>query len=331
MLHGPSRTRRAWNLLLALYPLALLGLCAVHARAPQRQGLLAVSQIGVLYLFLPLLVLAPWAWSRHAQLLRWLLIVCGVVFCVRFGPSLVSFPPRTTPNATPVRVLSWNVLYTNVDRLESALLNTPADVVALQECIPRHHAIIGNSAALRERYPYQFLAPQRRGQDTCLFSVYPIMERGSDTAPSLQWARLDLGDGRSLLVVNTHLQSATFRIDGYIPSLYEPSRRDRQITRLRSVIDPLLQRNEPVLLVGDFNTTEHEVAYTEIARGLTDAHRAVGWGTGHSWRPEPSWPFGVIRIDYQWGSPRVVPLHLQTDCTPLGSDHCLVQGDFEVQ
>lgn len=331
MLHGPSRARRAFNLLLALYPLALLGLCAVHALAPQRQGLLAVSQIGVLYVFLPLLLLVPWAWNRHARLLRWLLIVCGVVFLVRFGPSLMSFPQRAVPDATPVRVLSWNVLYSNFDQLEPTLLNTPADVVALQECVPRHHDILANSAALRERYPHQFFAPQRLGHDTCLLSVYPIMERGSDIEPSLQWARLDLGDGDMLMVVNTHLQSATFHVDGYVPTLYEPSIRDRQITRLRAVIDPLLQQNEPVLLVGDFNTTEHEVAYADLARGLTDAHRAVGWGTGHSWRPEPGWPFGVIRIDYQWGSPRVVPMHLQTDCTPHGSDHCLVQGDFAVQ
>jgi endonuclease/exonuclease/phosphatase (EEP) superfamily protein YafD len=86
-----------------------------------------------------------------------------------------------------------------------------------------------------------------------------------------------------------------------------------------------------LLLVGDFNTTEREVAYAELARGLTDAHRAVGWGTGHSWRLRPTWPLGLIRIDYQWGSPRVTPMRLNTDCTPHGSDHCMLTGTFAVQ
>jgi endonuclease/exonuclease/phosphatase (EEP) superfamily protein YafD len=263
--------------------------------------------------------------------MRWSLLACAAVFCLRFGPSLVSLPVPLAPDAATVRVLSWNVLYKNHDQMESALLSASADVVALQECVRPHHSIIQNSAALRERYPYQFLAPRQRGHNTCMLSVYPILAQGSSTGPSLQWTRLDLGGERTLLLVNTHLNSGDFSATGYLPTQYDPSRRDRQIVRLRAVIDPLLLGNEPLLLVGDFNTTEGEVAYNEIARGLTDAHREVGWGTGHSWRLKPSWPFGLIRIDYQWGSSRVTPVRLNTDCTPRGSDHCMLTGTFAVQ
>jgi endonuclease/exonuclease/phosphatase (EEP) superfamily protein YafD len=326
-----SRKRRILDLLFAAYPSALLALSALHVLAPQRGGLLAISQVGALWLFVPLLLLVPWLVLRHTTLLRWSLLACAAVFCLRFGPSLVSLPVPLAPDAATVRVLSWNVLYKNHDQMESALLSASADVVALQECVRPHHSIIQNSAALRERYPYQFLAPRQRGHDTCMLSVYPILAQGSSTGPSLQWTRLDLGGERTLLLVNTHLNSGDFSATGYLPTQYDPSRRDRQIVRLRAVIDPLLLGNEPLLLVGDFNTTEGEVAYNEIARGLTDAHREVGWGTGHSWRLKPSWPFGLIRIDYQWGSSRVTPVRLNTDCTPRGSDHCMLTGTFVVQ
>lgn len=232
----------------------------------------------------------------------------------------------------PPSVLSWNMLYTNDAPVDVALLNAGADVVALQECTPPQMRLLDESTALHARYPYFFFPPKQLGHDTCMLSAHPILAQGSHTDPSLQWARLDLGGGHTLLLLNTHLNSADFSTAaGLIPTRYDASWRDEQIRRLRMVIDPLLQHNEPVLLVGDFNTTEREVAYHEIGRGLIDAHRAVGWGLGHSWHGKPTWPLGLLRIDYQWGSLRVTPLHLTTDCTPHGSDHCMLRGDFAVQ
>jgi len=41
--------------------------------------------------------------------------------------------------------------------------------------------------------------------------------------------------------------------------------------------------------------------------------------------------FGLLRIDYMFTSPNVTPLATSTDCTPRGSDHCIVHGEFEVK
>jgi hypothetical protein len=66
---------------------------------------------------------------------------------------------------------------------------------------------------------------------------------------------------------------------------------------------------------------------------LTDAHRAVGVGLGSSWRPAflmQRCPRGLIRIGYQLSSPGLRPLRITTDCTPRGSDHCLLAAVFDL-
>jgi exonuclease III len=41
--------------------------------------------------------------------------------------------------------------------------------------------------------------------------------------------------------------------------------------------------------------------------------------------------FAVLRIDYMFSSPNVSPLATSVDCTPRGSDHCIVHGEFEIK
>jgi hypothetical protein len=39
----------------------------------------------------------------------------------------------------------------------------------------------------------------------------------------------------------------------------------------------------------------------------------------------------LLRIDYLFSSPNVTPLRMSVDCTPEGSDHCVVRGRFELK
>jgi exonuclease III len=41
-------------------------------------------------------------------------------------------------------------------------------------------------------------------------------------------------------------------------------------------------------------------------------------------------PFGLLRIDYLLSTPDLRPLHASADCTPRGSDHCIVRAEFEL-
>jgi hypothetical protein len=65
---------------------------------------------------------------------------------------------------------------------------------------------------------------------------------------------------------------------------------------------------------------------------LWDAHRDVGQGPGSTWRPSrlEFLPFGILRIDHLLGGPRTRPLSVGEDCTPRGSDHCILMGSIAV-
>ena len=68
-------------------------------------------------------------------------------------------------------------------------------------------------------------------------------------------------------------------------------RRAEQARELRRMIE---QETDPVIVVGDFNSTQHHWVYRHISGSLTDAHRAAGSGFG--WTFPAHRP--LVRIDH---------------------------------
>jgi endonuclease/exonuclease/phosphatase family metal-dependent hydrolase len=237
--------------------------------------------------------------------------------------------------------MSWNLYIDNLqtNTIRTTLKDSNAAIVALQEFTWAHHNAIASDDELTKRYPYRLVVPG--GADgMAILSAYPIREQGQITSPRhphafpILWGRLDIGDNRTVTVVNVHPRPGhlTFLGQTLLPNGFDPTIRDEEVAFVRSFIKPMLERGEHVLLLGDFNLTEREPAYRELTAGMLDAHAEVGFGTGHSWRPDQlmNRNVAVIRIDYLLSSTNVRPTRITTDCTPRGADHCLVQGMFEV-
>lgn len=103
-------------------------------------------------------------------------------------------------------------------------------------------------------------------------------------------------------------------------------------------MDEALGRGERVLLVGDFNITDREPGYAELGQGLRDVFRVSGLGWGHTWglhrepassdAPVESGVLALLRIDYMFAGPGVVPLASRVDCAVPGSDHCALSSSF---
>ncbi len=339
----PSR-RSAVLWLAAAYPVALLVLSLQQVVAPQRNGLLAIGQLLAPHLFLAAFLLVPLALvgrsarsRRSRRALGVALVVLVVVGLARFVPGMVSLPATELPGATQVSVMSWNRQALEGPSTDEvlAVLRASGSIVALQELRFDDAARIEADPTLAERYPYRVLRPHGGTFGMGLLSAHPIVEEGWREDPHTVWARLDMGDGRSLMVVNSHpLPGAIETLAPLpIPVDYQVSDRDAAIERLRAeLVDPLLGDDVPLLLVGDFNTTVREPAFAELAAGLVDVHAAVGLGPGSTWRPDRlEWlPLGLLRIDHVFAGPGIRPRRISTDCTPRGSDHCIVHAVVEM-
>ena len=314
---------------------ATLALALVHVLAPQRAGPLALTQIFAPHLFLLVLLLAiPAALGTRSRPLGLAVLALAVVAVVRVGPSVVSVPALEAPDATRLAVATWNVERGGVSgaRAVSVLAERPATVIALQELTPAVADAIEADPRVRDVYPHRILRPDPGYVGMGLLSTVPLDEIDESRDPAAVWALVRLPDGPAVRVVNAHPFPASFRGVGPVPVGYDPHRRDRSIAAVRAIADASIARGEHVLVLGDFNVTEREPAYDELTAGLHDAHRDVGQGPGFSWRPAPlkGLPLGLVRIDYLLGSRRVRPQSVSTDCTPRGSDHCLVSGIFEL-
>jgi vancomycin resistance protein VanJ len=237
--------------------------------------------------------------------------------------------------------MSWNVFIGNrrYDDFREALLQRPADVVVLQES---DWDGLGEDAGVEQVYPHRLAGQYDLPPGMALLSVYPVMEYGTLDGersvfdiPRLLWARLDLGEGQSVTVVSAHPISP-YKAGRQCATVvcFDPEWRDEQIDAMRSrFIGPLLSSGEPFILAGDFNVTDREPAYTDLSEGLRDTFSEVGEGVGTTWRPTflMEQRLALLRIDYQFSSPNVVPVDAKVDCTPSGSDHCIVTGQYVVR
>jgi vancomycin resistance protein VanJ len=340
----PPRWRRVALVVTALgtiYPTLLLGLSLQQRLVPQRGGPLALAHVLAPFLFLPLALLAPLALLRGTLALRLALAACLVVAGVRFAPPLRLQAPDAAPDAPRVTVLNWNVgrhwrpgpapssaEAAQAARVRPVLAGRPADVVVLEEA---YWGWLRRDPDVARHYPHQQAHTPQASSGLVLLSAFPFLARGVAEVPREErgwprvvWARLDFGAGRTLLVVAAHPEAPA-------PELwYDPAARDALIPHIRAFVDPALARGEPTLLVGDLNVTAREPAYRDLARGLQDVHQHAGRGPGLTWGLDPDlgWRWPLLRIDHMLAGPGVLPLASAVDCTPRGSDHCIVRGRF---
>lgn len=323
------------DLLLALYPLVLVLMTLMALVAPQRVGAAALAQVFAHFLFLPALLIAPFALRRGMFLTRLALTLAAASFLIVYPPA---WPWPARADAGELSLLQWNIYVGAVEppALEQALTQYQPDVVTLQEADLEQLAA---DEALAARYPYHLLAPDETAPSLAILSRYPIVESGVPAAeesvwdmPRVVWARLDLG-GRTALLVNAHpIPPRTFGEECPLLRCYNSGPRDEQIVGLRRLVGELRRPGEPLLLAGDMNVTEREPAYFDLAAGLRDAHRHAGAGFGASWRPGAlRLPLGLIRIDYIFSDALARAVELRTDCGWRSSDHCLLFGRFELE
>lgn len=269
---------------------------------------------------MPALIIALLSKRRRLAGLLFLLILSfGIHYWHLFTSTLSHASAETA--TTELRVMTFNVHYANRHSQDIAhLIRTEdPDIIALQEVTIELGQLL--LPELASDYPY-YLVDNNRGFPRALISRYPLTEDPtSPNIPQTQQATVDTPDG-NVVVWNVHPPPAVGR-RGWEAQQYI----------LSGVAEAITGENEPLIVLGDFNTTAQAENFDLIATQLTDIHQIVGQGFGFTF-PEPaalaSLPWylkpvrlfaPVVRIDHIFINDRFTPLESYVVPAGYGSDH----------
>ena len=271
-----------------------------------------------------------WLWLSVLVPLIWLGSEYGTLFMPADPPAA-----RASVEGEMLRVMTLNTWHESDSEGEFAKFvnQHQPDLIALQEVGSQFNVEL---KALSDEWPYQMRAMAGPRDDVVLLSKFPITSEESDrdwrgcfcAQATIDW------HGQVVRIIVVHIWSPyyDFDTDGLVPRL-----RDFTTAHQNVAYDALLTQvqasREPLIVLGDFNTTERQPGYDRLySAGLEDAHAAVGWGLGHTY-PAPyskfEWlPVSLIRIDHIFYDPSWRAKDVWTQ--PLmGSDHQSVMADLQ--
>lgn len=325
------------------YLAALFGWFVTRAFFGDRWWWLFLLNVIAPYLFLPipLILLSALPGKRiELWLFGCLALLLGLYL---YGGLLIPRLPAAHAAEKAFVVMTSNVLVnqTNGAAVVRSIRESNADVVALQELnVPIIEAIRQNLAG---EYPYQVLSPEDNASGMGVISRYPLQVTNEQLSGHWlgkpQVLQIDL-EGTTIILVNVHCISINLAHDNWQQNLelgvYERERAAEALAGLAS------RRKAPLIVVGDFNTTDQTQAYHIINNTLRDAWREAGFGTGHTF-PGPYAPFGgspsakpaqipvwLARIDYIFYSNEWRILSARNGPENGGSDHRPVIAEFVI-
>lgn len=241
------------------------------------------------------------SWVRSGVVAAVVVLVAATGWLYRPAPAA---PPAAPPGA--VRVVAYNIRMgfgldgrLDLAGLHRALTRTAPDVVVLSE-VDRGWLLNGGHDTLtllarRLRMPYVFAPAADPVWGDAVLSRWPVRSArtrplpalGAPTGAQALGVTLDLGGGRRLAVVATHLQP---------PPDAGPVVQARAVAAFATGY----AAGRPLVLAGDLNTQPGEPAFVEFTRaGLVDALAAA--------RPLPTSPADHPReqIDHVFVSPGI--------------------------
>lgn len=192
---------------------------------------------------------------------------------------------------TPFKILSLNAYWYNTrpERVAELVLAESPDVVVLQELREAQGEIVNR--LLRDAYPYRLICAGREGCDGAIFARRPWLQahtvtRGEEAPPSTS-ALFDIGNGRRLRVIGTHM--------------WNPRNPRRQLREIEWLGSELGRIGDLKIVAGDFNLTPWSFALSRFERR---AGVVRGDGIAGSWRASRYLP-AIFPIDHVFASPEI--------------------------
>lgn len=257
------------------------------------------------------------------QVLALILLLPTLLVSWTYVPLFMPDPPAALAADSSLKVMSYNVWSKNPDLAQAVSLikKEQPDILLLQEDY-RHISPILHPQ-LSNLYPEgQTYIAYEPGIGQAVISRYPVTpQEVSYKKGRTQKVRVDTPAG-PIAVWNVHPHAPIDWLGHY-----------RQLTAL---VDDIAQVKGPLIVGGDFNTTDQSETYQLVDRHLHNAHWEAGWGFGFTFpahRPQfKRVPIltAVVRIDHIFYSDHFSVSAAQTLSSAGGSDHLPVTATLDL-
>lgn len=229
--------------------------------------------------------------------------------------------PQPEGAGMPLRVISANVYDGNrtPEQVADFVRRQEGDIVILIDAKrDRWQPVLAEIGAL---YPNQAPATWSQGEPIILFSRFPVLRYEKVHPPGGQrpYLEADLAvDGRAVTVLGVHPAS---------PAVTDPAdsrQRNRSLNHIGRTIE---ERSRPLIVAGDFNTTQWSPHFRDLlaTSGLRNAAQGQGW--------IPTWPrqFWPVRVPIDHVLVRgPIAVEEVRHGASIGSDHFPVVADLRL-
>ncbi len=244
-----------------------------------------------------------------------------VIYAPLFSPVLQNRSVAAPPTTNVVKVMTYNVWSRNrqIGDMARIIAEQRPDILLLQEIDAKKIAAL--AAALAPHFADRLYLAHSPDLLQGIISRYPIEPlEAIRHKGQAQIVRLRLPAG-AVTVFNVH----PLRRGGW-------RQRHNQIAAL--IEEEIAATDGPLILAGDFNTTDQTQLYRRITYHLRNAHWEAGFGFGFTYPASSAHLVGplpvppLVRIDHIFFSPHFFPCSARTLTEAGGSDHYPVMAEF---
>lgn len=295
--------------------------------------LLTVINRIVPYLFVPVPLFLVLLLHRRAYKLIPYLILPVSIFSFLFHPYLYPQLVGSAASQPDLTVMSYNVLYSNLDydAVANVIRNYDPDLVALQEVMPE--MMVALNERLADDYPYSIHGTNDDYGVTAIFSQYPLSETRV----------IDLVEDRRAVIARTKVygQPITFaavHLRAYGLNWVRPVtdvpreivlRTEAQNHQTEILWEELHGESGTVIIGCDCNSKQTSSSYRLLDEWLDSAAFQVGWQIPGAVLAGAKQDTSLERIDFIWYQGDLEPFGAFEIQDSGGSDHLPILAYFD--
>lgn len=317
--------------LIPAYALAMAVWFGLWLTVGDSHWLLVLVNRFVFYLFLPaplLLILTTMLRERKPA---WSLLIPILIALFLYHPYIVPKRPVSVTDSLMLRVMTYNVLYSNLDydAMAATIQANQPDLIALQEVLPETMAQL--QTRLQEHYPYSVLGVDKDFGTSAVFSRFPftatkVLDLQAPRPATV--IRTTVGD-QEVVFIAVHLLAYNLwwtKLPDIPATVME--RTVQQNHQVELLLNEIVDEEGIVILGCDCNSYETSSSYRMLDQVLDNSARNIDVLAALDLPAPVKRDLYPWHIDYVWYKGDILPLGTYKVSDSGGSDHLPVLAVF---